>query len=156
MINNIKSHANNKKKKNNNQTITNHNKERLKCCVLYGFEKHISRVHNATSSSSHDNKLLLRNSNNITNFPENNITSPNDFINGFMKYVAPQFKIGIQEYSHEFLRLLINAMQRSSSSSANATNETDIACNMDKDKDDNKNTCPYYLFRDMIESTVTC
>ena len=55
-----------------------------------------------------------------------------------MKDVAPQFKIGMQEHSHEFLRLLINAMQRSSSSSDNTTNATDVVDDKDKDDDDKK------------------
>ena len=39
--------------------------------------------------------------------------APSTFVHGFIDHVAPWFKLGVQEDSHEFLRLLIDAMQKS-------------------------------------------
>ena len=39
--------------------------------------------------------------------------APSGFVHGFIERVAPWFQLGVQEDSHEFLRLLIDAMQKS-------------------------------------------
>merc|ERR1719232_318606 len=52
-----------------------------------------------------------------------------------MSRIAPQFKLGVQEDSHEFLRLLIDAMQKSCLE---------------------KKSYPFHLFRGTIESCIVC
>jgi len=65
-----------------------------KFCTLCEVERHLRRVH--TPSPTKDKPV-----------------SPSTFVHGFIQHVAPMFKLGVQEDSHEFLRLLIDAMQRS-------------------------------------------
>jgi ubiquitin C-terminal hydrolase len=91
--------------------------DETKFCVLCEMEQHIHRVHTAA--------------------PEKPV-APTNFVNGFIHQVAPWFKLGQQEDSHEFLRLLIDAMQRSCGESPH------------------KEEYPFQLFRGMIESNVTC
>ena len=67
-------------------------------CLLCEVEQHLVAVHksgvgNGTST--------------------NEAVAPSDFVNGFISHVAPWFRLGVQEDSHEFLRLLIDAMQKS-------------------------------------------
>jgi hypothetical protein len=70
--------------------------------------------------------------------------APDIFVNGFIDHVAPPwFKLGVQEDSHEFLRLLIDAMQKSSS------NEEGSRENVD-------DLYPFKLFRGTVESNVKC
>mmetsp|Transcript_11559 Transcript_11559/g.27655 ORF Transcript_11559/g.27655 Transcript_11559/m.27655 type:complete len:782 (-) Transcript_11559:174-2519(-) len=75
-----------------------------KFCALCELERHMGRVYpsrqnsaGATSSGNSNGKAV----------------APTDFVNGFINHVAPHFKLGQQEDSHEFLRLLIDAMQKS-------------------------------------------
>jgi len=81
------------------------------------LEQHLQRVHIKT--------------------PEKPV-APTHFVHGFINQVAPWFKLGQQEDSHEFLRLLIDAMQKS--------------CGGCLDKKD----YPFQLFRGMVESKVIC
>jgi len=75
----------------------------LEFCALCEIEHHLTQAHYATSSTNTTNSK-----------PEMDAVSPASFVHGFMnKY--PQFKMGVQEDSHEFLRLLIDAMQESCS-----------------------------------------
>lgn len=59
-------------------------------CTLCQVELHLKQVHAATQN-----------------------VAPLSFVHGFLDHVAPWFKLGVQEDSHEFLRLLIEAMQKS-------------------------------------------
>jgi len=71
----------------------------LEFCALCEVERHLTKAHTPAGNNSK---------------PEMDAVSPASFVHGFMnKY--PQFKIGVQEDSHEFLRLLIDAMQESCS-----------------------------------------
>lgn len=80
---------------------------------------------------------------------------PEAFVSGFMSKVAPWFRRGVQEDSHEFLRLLIDAMQTSCKV---ARAETNIDANKTRETvsgtDDNE--YPFRLFRGTVESRVKC
>lgn len=80
---------------------------------------------------------------------------PEAFVSGFMSKVAPWFRRGVQEDSHEFLRLLIDAMQTSCKV---ARAETDIDGDKTRETvsgtDDNE--YPFRLFRGTVESRVKC
>lgn len=60
-------------------------------CLLCEMEQHLIRVHESGEA-----------------------VRPNSFVKGFISHVAPWFRLGVQEDSHEFLRLVIDAMQKSS------------------------------------------
>ncbi|KAL3785780.1 hypothetical protein HJC23_007336, partial [Cyclotella cryptica] len=95
---------------------------------------------------------------------------PETFTAGFMSHVAPWFRRGVQEDSHEFLRLLIDAMQNSckaartkdasnhkntgSNNSSNNTNSNKGRMHDDNERDDVE--YPFRLFRGTVESNVTC
>ena len=68
-------------------------------CLLCEIETHLTRVHSSGKSDSNNGK--------------SHAVAPSMFVNGFVTHVAPWFKLGVQEDSHEFLRLLIDAMQKS-------------------------------------------
>lgn len=94
---------------------------------------------------------------------------PEAFVSGFMSKVAPWFRRGVQEDSHEFLRLLIDAMQNScktaraatasavadggGSPSPTAKSRTGEKANLVSSEDDEY---PFRLFRGTVESNVTC
>lgn len=85
-------------------------------CTLCEFEALLQSVHSANDQEP---------------------VAPSDFVHGFIDYVAPRsFKLGVQEDSHEFLRLLIDAMQKS--------------CHEENE------TYPFKLFRGTVESNVSC
>lgn len=69
--------------------------------------------------------------------------APSSFVHGFIDHVAPWFKLGVQEDSHEFLRLLIDAMQKSC-----------IHARASSEGEDSE--YPFQLFRGTVESKVTC
>lgn len=78
-----------------------------KFCALCETEQHMDRVHR--------NNTIITNANssgNISNIKPP--VAPTDFVHGFIDQAAPEsFRVGQQEDSHEFLRLLIEAMQKS-------------------------------------------
>mmetsp|Transcript_12753 Transcript_12753/g.27992 ORF Transcript_12753/g.27992 Transcript_12753/m.27992 type:complete len:601 (-) Transcript_12753:313-2115(-) len=138
-----------------------HGSSAIKFCALCELEEHIS--------SSHDSALRDR------------PVAPENFVHGFIEHVAPWFKLGVQEDSHEFLRLLIDAMQKSCELARDIKPPRQVTCEEDApgvDADDNKdivfeNTAsskpseesssaatdkeyPFSLFRGTVESTVTC
>lgn len=113
----------------------------LEFCALCEVENHIKHVHD---SSKRDKPF-----------------APNFFVNGFIQHVAPHFKLGMQEDSHEFLRLLIDAMQKSchkARSSGSLDDETDQQEEDENDatKSDQDKEYPFSLFRGMVESSVIC
>lgn len=107
-------------------------------CALCEIEEHIRRVH----SPGMDKPV-----------------APTTFVHGFIDHVAPWFKLGVQEDSHEFLRLLIDAMQKccvkarprntSSSPIQEERQSTQLPSSVDSEY-------PFALFRGMVESCVTC
>jgi ubiquitin C-terminal hydrolase len=64
-----------------------------KFCALCEVEQHMNNVHRGSHNGSP--------------------VAPTNFVHGFVEHVAPWFKLGQQEDSHEFMRLLIDAMQKS-------------------------------------------
>ena len=115
---------------------------------LCEFEKHIARVHRRHCHDSNNNN---NNSNNLTTKTK---VAPKEFVRGFIGKVVPCFKMGVQEDSHEFLRLLIEAMQRSFEHKT----EDDNNDNNDEDNNDSSplNRYPLDLLRGTVESSVTC
>jgi ubiquitin carboxyl-terminal hydrolase 36/42 len=111
-------------------------------CVLCEFENHVRQVHDPTMRDKP--------------------VAPENFVNGFIQHVAPWFKLGTQEDSHEFLRLLIDAMQKSCQKARaaphhqgpqedNSDNQNHVSKSSSKDVE-----YPFSLFRGMVESNVTC
>jgi ubiquitin C-terminal hydrolase len=100
-------------------------------CVLCEVEEHFTRAHDST----------------------NDAIFPNSFVNGFIDHVAPWFKLGVQEDSHEFLRMLIDGMQKSCQKEESKVQEetTELPDKEDKDKE-----YPFALFRGTVESNVQC
>lgn len=130
-------------------------------CALCELEEHLHSVHD---SSMKDKPV-----------------APESFVNGFIREVAPWFKLGVQEDSHEFLRLLIDAMQKSCEKarkglhgntdatssqrsskliSENVTPEKVASASPPSETWSISNTLeteyPFSLFRGTVESTVTC
>lgn len=109
-------------------------------CALCEVEKHLQSVHD----SVHKDKPV----------------APSTFVEGFIEHVAPWFKLGVQEDSHEFLRLLIDAMQ-TSCQQARALPHADISRDGSPQgiKPDHRNQdyeYPFSLFRGTVQSNVTC
>ncbi len=109
-------------------------------CTLCEIEDHIRRVHDGT-----DDKPV----------------APSTFVNGFIEHVAPWFKLGVQEDSHEFLRLLIDAMQKSCKTARRIVNSSSLPHDVGADEDatndgDSDQEYPFALFRGTVESRVTC
>jgi len=86
---------------------------------------------------------------------------PEAFVSGFMSKVAPWFRRGVQEDSHEFLRLLIDAMQtsckgaRAASAGADGGPPSSSSSKRGSNAGDDEEY-PFRLFRGTVESNVTC
>jgi len=91
-------------------------------CALCEFEHHLRQVHSTSEP-----------------------VAPTAFVNGFIDHVAPWFKLGVQEDSHEFLRLLIDAMQKSCFKARSTTTSS---------QEDTEYS--FQLFRGTVESNVQC
>jgi Ubiquitin carboxyl-terminal hydrolase len=112
-------------------------------CTLCEVENHIRQVHDAT----------------LRDKP----FAPTTFVHGFIDHVAPWFQLGVQEDSHEFMRLLIDAMQKSCHrarlgpdnpqdvSSSNAPSGGGADADPEADTE-----YPFSLFRGTVESNVVC
>lgn len=120
-------------------------------CCLCEVENHIKRVHDPTKST----------------VP----VAPSVFVEGFIEHVAPWFQLGVQEDSHEFLRLLIDAMQKScknarlldpetNNNSKNndqaSTNDNNDKTTVPKPKTTTDQEYSFSLFRGTVESNVQC
>lgn len=105
-----------------------------KYCALCELEWHLQEVH---SQENHDKPVV-----------------PTSFVHGFINHVAPWFKLGQQEDSHEFLRLFIDAMQKSCMAARGDTEEN--ADSNPKDSESKDTEYPFQLFRGTVESCVTC
>lgn len=115
-----------------------------KFCALCEVEQHLNRVHDPASNRDKP-------------------VAPTSFVNGFIRQVAPWFKLGQQEDSHEFLRLLIDAMQRSckqARKSGENPQDTPPEKTGEDEEDDSHPSkdaeYPFQLFRGMVESNVIC
>ena len=76
---------------------------------------------------------------------------PDTFVSGFMSKVAPWFRRGVQEDCHEFLRLLIDAMQNSCKGARKG--DASSASGSENAEDEEY---PFRLFRGTVESSVKC
>eukprot|EP00547_Thalassionema_nitzschioides_P001257 CAMPEP_0194216046 /NCGR_PEP_ID=MMETSP0156-20130528/18231_1 /TAXON_ID=33649 /ORGANISM="Thalassionema nitzschioides, Strain L26-B" /LENGTH=632 /DNA_ID=CAMNT_0038944717 /DNA_START=144 /DNA_END=2042 /DNA_ORIENTATION=+ len=104
-------------------------------CTLCEVEDLIKKVHKRRASSA---------------------VAPETFVSGFINHVAPPwFKLGIQEDSHEFLRLLIDAMQKSSTRVLSPDGSSSPLPSMGESKENDK-LYPFKLFRGTVESNVRC
>ncbi len=133
-------------------------------CLLCEMEKHLIEVHNRGSTGD-DESSSSNNTNNNNNNSNTNRgpVSPSAFVNGFISNVAPGFKLGVQEDSHEFLRLLIEAMQKScltnkGRNKGDDNNYTTTTTNNDIHKITvhNRNEYAFKLFRGTVQSIVKC
>jgi ubiquitin C-terminal hydrolase len=115
----------------------------FKFCALCEVEQHLNRVHTSTNNREKP-------------------VAPSMFVNGFIGHVAPWFRLGQQEDSHEFLRLLIDAMQRScqqarpSHENPQDTPPEKTPQEEEKEKTPDDMEYPFQLFRGTVESNVTC
>ena len=106
----------------------------MEFCILCEFEEHMAEVHSQPMAGDP--------------------VVPDAFVNGFVEQVAPPwFKLGVQEDSHEFLRILIEAMQKSS---AMAYSADTTGRGFPHDNPANQNLYPFKLFRGKVESNVYC
>lgn len=111
-----------------------------KFCALCEIEHHLTRVHT-----------------NMNNREFCKPVAPTAFVNGFIDRVAPWFKLGQQEDSHEFLRLLIDAMQKSCKEArASPENPQDTPPEIVEKQNSKDVEYPFQLFRGMVESKVSC
>eukprot|EP00535_Pseudo-nitzschia_heimii_P001517 CAMPEP_0197185262 /NCGR_PEP_ID=MMETSP1423-20130617/11562_1 /TAXON_ID=476441 /ORGANISM="Pseudo-nitzschia heimii, Strain UNC1101" /LENGTH=777 /DNA_ID=CAMNT_0042636283 /DNA_START=510 /DNA_END=2843 /DNA_ORIENTATION=+ len=151
-----------------------------KFCALCETEHHMDRVHRNSKNGrpTNTNGTSVTTGNSAGNKP----VSPMDFVHGFIDQVAPSsFRVGQQEDAHEFLRLLIEAMQKSckrarqlkttavdqgnpqdtpaevTPAEAQSTSSNDDDCFLNTKPDENVDTeYPFQLFSGKIESNVTC
>mmetsp|Transcript_25004 Transcript_25004/g.37403 ORF Transcript_25004/g.37403 Transcript_25004/m.37403 type:complete len:641 (-) Transcript_25004:86-2008(-) len=174
------------------QDETEEEEEEEEVCVLCEVEKHLMRVHAHAASSVNDTntatRMMLTDDNTSTAVHTNNTTTttllsnkqaavavaPNTLLDQCLPKLAPvgTFRKGLQEDSHEFLRLLIDGMQRSCAPvatktavtgdnndvggsdgvDANATSESSSSSLSDS----SAYMYPFQLFRGTIQSTVKC
>lgn len=129
-------------------------------CTLCELERLMGRVHSRPEEILEDPQEKCSTTAKSGN-GSNEITAPQDgpfvpeaFVSGFMTKVAPWFRRGIQEDSHEFLRLLIDAMQNS----CKGARDSDKKNHADPgDRGDEKDIeYPFRLFRGTVESNVKC
>lgn len=110
-------------------------------CVLCEVEQYVEQAHEPSTKEA---------------------LSPTAFVNGFIDHVAPQFKLGVQEDSHEFLRLLIDAMQKACVQARVKKEPKADKANEEKTKEDTNDQevkddeYPFSLFRGTVESNVIC
>jgi ubiquitin C-terminal hydrolase len=114
-------------------------------CILCSLEEHLERVHvqhqQEQATSSGGDPVI-----------------PDVFVHGFVERVAPpSFRLGIQEDSHEFLRLLIEAMQKASILACSKAGGTSTVESLTtKHSADHDELYPFKLFRGTVESNVRC
>jgi ubiquitin C-terminal hydrolase len=135
-----------KKSPTNNASTSGEPGDDCKFCALCEVEQHLTRVHTITSNRDKP-------------------VAPSMFVNGFIGHVAPWFKLGQQEDSHEFLRLLIDAMQRSCkqarTSPENPQDTPPEKTGPEEEEEEEPSPMkdaeyPFQLFRGMVESNVIC
>jgi len=145
-----------------------------KYCALCEVEKHMSRVHPssqlvAATTTSRTGVGAGGAGAGAFGSDDGSAVAPSTFVNGFISHIAPWFKLGKQEDSHEFLRLLIDAMQKSCATSQDvpktkSENDDDQAVASRESDDDGEGKgsedgakeYPFRLFRGIVESNVQC
>jgi len=142
-----------------------------KFCALCETEHHMDRVHRNSSNG----RPTGADGSSASNSQGNKPVSPTDFVHGFIDQVAPEsFRVGQQEDSHEFLRLLIEAMQKScevarppKTTSLDQGNPQDTPAELAPPAAESASSStasnkgidteyPFQLFCGKIESKVTC
>lgn len=125
-------------------------------CILCEFEQLIKHVHSDAFAAKPNPPLMSSSYASSNNNMNNNqimlsdAVAPSAFVHGFVTHVAPWFRLGVQEDSHEFLRLLIDAMQKSAISSRTKEMKTGLGLKSVEEE------YPFTLFRGTVESIVTC
>eukprot|EP00559_Dactyliosolen_fragilissimus_P000592 CAMPEP_0184865696 /NCGR_PEP_ID=MMETSP0580-20130426/18804_1 /TAXON_ID=1118495 /ORGANISM="Dactyliosolen fragilissimus" /LENGTH=812 /DNA_ID=CAMNT_0027364991 /DNA_START=344 /DNA_END=2779 /DNA_ORIENTATION=- len=109
--------------------IENLDEEDYEFCLLCEIEKLLGRVHTSGRLSTNSSDTISGGGG--LSSLESDAVAPGTFVKGFITHVAPWFKLGVQEDSHEFLRLLIDAMQKSCLKARN------------KDLKDDKKSCEH-------------
>lgn len=86
-------------------------------CILCEMEQHLIQVHKSGE-----------------------VVSPSNIVHGFINHIAPWFKLGVQEDSHEFLRLLIEAMEKSCVSARRTSSSSSVdKCPAREDEEEETN-----------------
>lgn len=129
-------------------------------CALCEVEKHMSRVHPYSQLAAATGAGAGAG---VVGTEDGSAVAPSTFINGFIGHVAPWFKLGKQEDSHEFLRLLIDAMQKSCATKSPGVDGAPKVQSPENDngqekvnKDGSAKEYPFRLFRGIVESNVQC
>lgn len=161
-----------------NADLQQQQEDEYEFCTLCEVERLLGRVH-----SRPDEKIEMMEDADVSkNVKEENATGnssvnypqemedngagpvvPETFVSGFISSVAPWFRRGVQEDSHEFLRLLIDAMQNSCKFARREEGGNDSTSssakkdgNNDQDSSVEDTEYPFRLFRGTVESNVTC
>mmetsp|Transcript_29100 Transcript_29100/g.66257 ORF Transcript_29100/g.66257 Transcript_29100/m.66257 type:complete len:826 (+) Transcript_29100:147-2624(+) len=144
-------------------------------CTLCEVERLLARVHNRPEPSAveepdgcdagNDSKPITQEDAPVA-LPADGPVLPEPFVSGFMSSVAPWFRRGVQEDSHEFLRLLIDAMQNSckgarAGCSTGGSKDKTISDDGGSSTSSSSSSVldgeyPFRLFRGTVESNVTC
>ena len=138
-------------------------------CVLCELEEHLHRVHDNYTSEGSSGAGGGTSAIQYSNPREGQQpVAPTTFVHGFMDHVAPWFQLGQQEDSHEFLRLLIDAMQKACAQARPKTTLLNAPADDDSPTASRTRSArrsavsqqdteyPFSLFRGTVESTVTC
>lgn len=145
-------------------------------CTLCEVERLLGRVHSRPDETIDmidddvgNNNVENPTGNSSVNYPPETEDNgggpvvPEAFVSGFMSSVAPWFRRGVQEDSHEFLRLLIDAMQNSCKRARPGDDNVDSTpSSISKEGQDVQDSSvedseyPFRLFRGTVESNVTC
>lgn len=135
-------------------------------CTLCEVERLMGRVHSRPEEiliDLQDNPMLDSKDGNAhakTGAPAATLPStpfvPETFVSGFMSKVAPWFRRGVQEDSHEFLRLLIDAMQNSCKRARSSESPKSASSCVGSGSSTEDTEYPFRLFRGTVESNVKC
>lgn len=131
-------------------------------CALCEVERHMARVHrldnvsadNASDANSKSNSPSSSSS--LSGVGQQEAVTPSAFVRGFIKHIAPGFKLGVQEDSHEFLRLLIDAMQQSCKDIRETPSKKQKNTTVGGVANEIDSEYPFQLFRGTVESKVCC
>lgn len=142
-------------------------------CALCEIENHILKVHDHHGKNTLPLPPPPQQQHHQYTRRDNKPVAPTAFVHGFIDQVAPWFQLGVQEDSHEFLRLLIDAMQKSCQRAreqqrleASTVQDPQDAKGGPSPPQDHENKhdeprredteYPFSLFRGTVESNVVC
>jgi len=152
-----------RKTKNDVASAADHDPE-YEYCTLCEVERLMGRVHSRPEEildDPDDNSAMgttdgSDQADNLTAAPPSAPVVPETFVSGFMSKVAPWFRRGVQEDSHEFLRLLIDAMQNSCKGARNSEFSQSATSSNSSTSSEEDTEYPFRLFRGTVESNVKC